>query len=104
MELFDNVNKCKNQKENYKITLALDEPTSFALLRIGHCYDKLNQDDLALQFFRKTVEEDALLDQGWIAITKFYMKRQKRSYLKNLPLKDVLKLVPLLNTDGGGTE
>jgi hypothetical protein len=36
--------------------------------------------------------------------SKFYMKRQKRSYLKNLPLKDVLKLVPLLNTDGGGTE
>jgi len=30
---------------------------------------------------------------------RFFMKRQKRSYLKNLPLKDVLKLVPLL--DGG---
>ncbi|WP_299127181.1 tetratricopeptide repeat protein [uncultured Winogradskyella sp.] len=61
--------------ENYKVTLALEEPTSFALLRIGYCYEKLNQDDLALQFFKKTVDEDALLDQGWIAITKFYMKR-----------------------------
>ncbi|MFC0605392.1 tetratricopeptide repeat protein [Winogradskyella pulchriflava] len=61
--------------ENYKITLALDEPTSFALLRIGHCYDKLNQEDMAIQFFKKTVEEDVLLDKGWIAITKFYMKR-----------------------------
>lgn len=32
---------------------------------------------------------------------RFFMKRAKRSYLKNMPLRDVLKLVPLLNTDGG---
>ena len=62
--------------ENYKITLALDDPTSFALLRIGHCYEKLGQDDLALQFFERTVEEDPLLDKGWIAITKYYNRKQ----------------------------
>ncbi|WP_299112740.1 tetratricopeptide repeat protein [uncultured Winogradskyella sp.] len=62
--------------ENYKITLALEDPTSFALLRIGHCYEKLGQDDLAVQFFNRTVEEDPLLDKGWIAITKFYAKHQ----------------------------
>ncbi|WP_299099611.1 tetratricopeptide repeat protein [uncultured Winogradskyella sp.] len=61
--------------ENYKITLALEDPTSFALLRIGHCYSKLNQDDLAIQFYKKTIDEDPLLDKGWIAITRFYMKR-----------------------------
>ncbi len=68
--------------ENYKITLALEEPTSFALLRIGHCYEKLGQDDLAVNYFYKTVHEDPLLDKGWIAITKFYYK--KRNYLKAL--------------------
>lgn len=62
--------------ENYKITLALDEPTSFALLRIGHCYEKLGENDLAVQYFYKTVHEDPLLDKGWIAITKFYNKKQ----------------------------
>ncbi|WP_179336577.1 tetratricopeptide repeat protein [Winogradskyella ludwigii] len=61
--------------ENYKITLALEDPTSFALLRIGHCYAKLDEEDLAVQFFKKTIDEDPLLDKGWIAITKFYMKR-----------------------------
>ncbi|WP_179346358.1 tetratricopeptide repeat protein [Winogradskyella ursingii] len=69
--------KVKNYEEaieNYKVTLALEDPTSFALLRMGHCYSKLGQDDLAIQFFTKTVEEDPLLDKGWIAITKFYMK------------------------------
>jgi tetratricopeptide (TPR) repeat protein len=65
----------KEAIENYKITLAIDEPTSFALLRIGHCYEKLGQDNLAVQFFQKTIDDDALLDKGWIAITKFYMKR-----------------------------
>ncbi|MDH7911163.1 tetratricopeptide repeat protein [Winogradskyella sp. SYSU M77433] len=72
--------------ENYKITLALEDPTSFALLRIGHCYDKLGLEELAIQFFRKTVDEDPLLDKGWIAITKFYMKRlnyQKALYYIN---------------------
>ena len=62
--------------ENYKITLALEDPTSFALLRIGYCYEKLGNDELAVQFFNQTVEEDPLLDKGWIAITKFYTKTQ----------------------------
>lgn len=62
--------------ENYKITLALDDPTSFALLRIGKCYEKLGINDLAVQHYYKTVEEDPLLDKGWIAITNFYNKNQ----------------------------
>ncbi|MDT0559497.1 tetratricopeptide repeat protein [Ichthyenterobacterium sp. W332] len=68
--------------ENYKITLALDEPTSFALLRMGYCFEKLGENDTALQFFTKTVHEDPLLDKGWIAITKFYSK--KKNYQKAL--------------------
>ena len=62
--------------ENYKITLALDDPTSFALLRIGSCYEQLGRDDLSVQYYYKTVEEDPLLDKGWIAITNFYNKNQ----------------------------
>ena len=68
--------------DNYKITLALDEPTSFALLRIGYCYDKLEKYDLAVQYYYKTVHEDPLLDKGWIAITKFYNKQ--KNYQKAL--------------------
>jgi tetratricopeptide (TPR) repeat protein len=68
--------------ENYSISLNLNDPTSFALLRIGKCYQKLGNDELALQFYLKCVEEDALLDKGWIAITDFYYK--KRDYQKAL--------------------
>ncbi|NNC46040.1 MAG: hypothetical protein HKN99_09175, partial [Winogradskyella sp.] len=38
--------------------------------------------DVAVQFFDKTVEEDPLLDKGWIAITKFYIK--KKNYQRAL--------------------
>src|SRR5690606_32177841 len=63
--------------ENYNITLELDDPTSFAYLRIGRCYEKLGLEELGLKFYLKTVHEDPLLDKGWIAITDFYIKKQK---------------------------
>jgi tetratricopeptide (TPR) repeat protein len=74
--------KYKEAIESYKITLALEDPTSFALLRIGYCYEKLGKNDLAVQFYERTVEEDPLLDKGWIAITKFYTKN--KNYQKAL--------------------
>jgi len=85
-KVLEHQKKYEQAIENYKITLALEDPTSFALLRIGHCYQKLGKDDLAVQFFDRTVEEDPLLDKGWIAITKFYAKRknyQKALYFIN---------------------
>ena len=60
----------------YTITLGLDDPTSFALLRIGKCHERLGHLDKALQFYNKCVEEDALLDKGWIAITDFYFRQK----------------------------
>jgi tetratricopeptide (TPR) repeat protein len=68
--------------ENYTITLNLEDPTSFAMLRIGKCHEKLGNDELALDFYQKCVEDDALLDKGWIAITDFYIK--KRNFQKAL--------------------
>ena len=67
---------------NYHITLELEDPTSFALLRIGKCHEKLGNNDLAVQYYYKTVHEDPLLDKGWIAITKFY--NRKKNYQKAL--------------------
>ncbi len=61
--------------ENYTITLQLNDPTPFALLRLGYCYEKLGTNDIAIQYYTKTIKEDPLLDKGWIAITKFYVKK-----------------------------
>ena len=63
--------------ENYKATIELDDPTSFAFLRIGICYDKLNLSSLAGQYYKKAVHEDPLLDKGWIALTDLNLKQGK---------------------------
>ena len=62
--------------------LLLDDSTSFALLRIGVCHEKMGENELALKYYYQTVHEDPLLDKGWIAITKFYNKN--RNYRKAL--------------------
>ena len=62
--------------ESYNRTIELDDPTSYALLRIGKCHEKLGHKALALKFFNKTVHEDPLLDKGWIAITDFYVRQK----------------------------
>jgi tetratricopeptide (TPR) repeat protein len=54
----------------------LDDPTSYALLRIGKCHEKLGHKKLAIEFFNKTVHEDPLLDKGWIAITDYYVRQK----------------------------
>ena len=58
--------------ENYLITIELDDPTAFAYVRIGECYDKLGVNDAAIKYFKKAVHEDPLLDRGWILLTNAY--------------------------------
>ena len=52
------------------------------MLRIGNCYEKLKQTDLAVHYYYKTVHEDPLLDKGWIAITIYYVRQ--KNYQKGL--------------------
>lgn len=85
-KVLEKLKRYKEAIENYLLTLELDDPTSFALLRMGSCYEKLGQLDLAKQYYYKTVKEDPLLDKGWTAITKFYLKQhnyQKALYYIN---------------------
>lgn len=81
-KVLEKLRKYSEAIESYTVTLGLDDPTSFALLRIGKCYEKLGEAELALQFYSKCVEEDALLDKGWIAITDYYFKN--KNYKKAL--------------------
>ena len=83
-KVLEKLKKYQEAIESYTVTLGLDDPTSFALLRIGKCYEKLKKPELALQFFNKCVEEDPLLDNGWIAITDFY--KRNKDYQKALLL------------------
>jgi len=76
-KILEQQKKYKEAIENYKITIELEDPTSFALLRIGKCYHKLNKIALAILFYKKALHEDPLLDKGWFAITNLYFKEEK---------------------------
>lgn len=70
----------------YETTLQIDDPTSFALLRIGECHKALGNVALALRFFKNALHEDPLSEKAWIAlIDLFLMKnnhKQALYYLK----------------------
>ena len=68
--------------ENYKITIAIENSNPFALIQIGYCYQRLGNEDLALQFYYKAVDEDPALDKGWLRITRYFTS--KKDYLKAL--------------------
>lgn len=73
----------KRAIENYFITIELEDPTAFVYVRIGACYEKLKNNDLALNYYKKAVHEDPLLDKGWLLLANLYYDKQdyqKASY------------------------
>ncbi len=75
--------------QSYLITNELEDPTAFSYFRIGECYKKLHKNELSIQFYKKSVKEDPLLDKGWIAITNAYCEEenyQKALYYINKAL------------------
>lgn len=59
---------------NYLITLELDDPTSYVLLRIGACYESLNEVEKAIEYYRRSTHEDPMLEKGWLALANVYLK------------------------------
>lgn len=73
----EKLEKYQEAIENYMVNLELDSSSSFVLLHIGICYEYLNNFPLAIQFYKRTVHEDPMLDKGWIALTDLYIKENK---------------------------
>ena len=62
--------------EQYKILIALEGPTAFSYLKIGCCYNEMNNNDNTLKYFFKSIKEDPAFDKGWIEIAKFYYSKK----------------------------
>lgn len=65
----EKLEKYEEAIDNYLITLELDDPTAYAYIRIGECYEKLGNVSTAIHFYKKAVHEDPLLDRGWMMLT-----------------------------------
>ena len=60
--------------DNYKITLSLDDPSSFAYLRIAICYEKIGERSTAEQYYFKAVHEDPQSSKAWLALVDYYAR------------------------------
>ncbi|ATA68983.1 hypothetical protein CGC48_10350 [Capnocytophaga cynodegmi] len=69
--------------ENYKITLTLDDASPLVYLHIGRCFEKMNDDVTAEQYYFKAVHEDPQLSKSWLTLAEFYYLRGNHSKALN---------------------
>ncbi len=67
---------------NYLVTIELDDPTAYAYLRIGSCFQELNNIEKAKEYYLKSNDQDPFLDKPLIALADLYF--QKEDYQKAL--------------------
>ena len=81
-KVLEKLNRFEEAIENYKITIAIENSNPYALVKIGYCFERLGNEELALQNYYLAVEQDPALDNGWMRITKFF--NSKKDFLKAL--------------------
>ena len=62
--------------ENFQISIQIDDPSAYAYLRIGKCHQSLGNDMLAIQYYKKSVQEDPSSEKSWIALIDFYIHKE----------------------------
>ena len=75
-KILEKLNRINEAIEKYEISIGINQPTSFALFRIGRCHYKLGNDDLALSYFIQTIEEDPIHDKAWMSIAVHYFSKE----------------------------
>ena len=74
-KILEKLNRTNEAIEKYEISISIDQPTSFALFKIGACHQKLGNNDLAFSYFVKTIEEDPIHDGAWMEISLYYFEK-----------------------------
>ncbi len=79
-------NKYNEAIDNYKVSIRLNEPNSFIILRIGLCYIKLGNHKIGAKFLKKSIRIDATNESAWIGLIDMYLQKdnlRQASYLIN---------------------
>ena len=74
-KLLESTGKTNAAIEQYECALKLEDPTSYILVRIAHCHEKLENDQLALQYFKKGINHDPSYEKAWTGIIDFYLAK-----------------------------
>ena len=86
-KILEKLNRINEAIEKYEISIGINQPTTFALYRIGRCHYKLGNNDLALSYFIQTIEEDPIHDKAWMSIAVIYYNKNDFNESKNNLLK-----------------
>ena len=82
-KILEKLNRINEAIEKYEISIGINQPTTFALYRIGRCHYKLGNNDLALSYFIQTIEEDPIHDKAWMSIAIIYYNKNDFNESKN---------------------
>ena len=79
-KLLEKMGRINEAIDNYEISLQLNDPSAYVNHRIGKSHLKLGNDDLAIQFFKKSIKLEPNHEKSWISLVDFFLK--KKQYLK----------------------
>jgi tetratricopeptide (TPR) repeat protein len=88
----ERLKRYKEAIDNYKVSFRKGKPTSFSLLRVGRCYEKLSMNLSALQYYKRAVQDDPLLDKAWIAIAEIHLKNGNNAKVALAAIKKALEV------------
>ena len=60
----------------YKRLLSVNKTSSYAMLEIGHCYEKTGITSNALAYYYKSVHYDPSMDKAWYRLAKYFLKNK----------------------------
>ena len=76
-KILEKLERINEAIEKYEITIGINGSNSFALFRLGRCYDKLGNYELALSYYSKTIDQDPIHDKAWMYISLYYFNKKK---------------------------
>jgi len=79
-KILEKLNKYEEAIVIYKRLLSINKTSSYAMLKIGHCYEKAEDSSNALAYYYKSVHYDASMDKAWYRLAKYFLKN--KSYKK----------------------
>ena len=60
----------------YKRLLSVNKTSSYTMLQIGHCYEKIGNSSNALAYYYKSVHYDPSTDKAWYRLSKYFLKNK----------------------------
>ncbi len=86
-KILEKLKRINEAIEKYEISMGINGPNPFVLFRLGRCYDKLGNYELALSYYSQTIDQDPIHDKAWMYISLYYFNKKKYNESKNNLLK-----------------